>query len=204
MCLDEQGITLQTLIVTAVLVLMAVAAGVVIVAVTNNANEDLEDQAADIDSPCNEVEIYDPVLAAGGNPGTNGEDNVEGSGIGCIPVCFWFPFTGDDNLIEGNEIVYGRTAAGIEESPRVKEIKRIRGIFQPSESDEPKHVRTDGNPIEYYVFITNKEVGSEGRLPIPDIAFGDSRSAEVRYDSIQNDCNVYDKGGNIMLVLASS
>lgn len=42
---DERGITLQTLIVTAVLVLMAVAAGVVVVAITNNASDDLSEQS---------------------------------------------------------------------------------------------------------------------------------------------------------------
>ena len=45
---DERGITLQTLIVTAVLVLMAVAAGVVIVAITRSASDNLTDVDPDI------------------------------------------------------------------------------------------------------------------------------------------------------------
>jgi len=39
---DEQGITLQTLIVTAVWVLAAVAARVIIVVITNSSSDDLE------------------------------------------------------------------------------------------------------------------------------------------------------------------
>jgi len=46
---DSRGITLQTLIVTAVLVLLAVAAGVVIVAITGSSSDDLEDQASDLE-----------------------------------------------------------------------------------------------------------------------------------------------------------
>lgn len=45
---DSRGITLQTLIITAVLVLLAVAAGVVIVAITDNSSDDLEDQSSDL------------------------------------------------------------------------------------------------------------------------------------------------------------
>ena len=47
---DQRGITLQTLIVTAVLVLMAGAAGVVIIAITNNAQDNLEGQNSGIDA----------------------------------------------------------------------------------------------------------------------------------------------------------
>ena len=47
---DQRGITLQTLIVTAVLVLMAVAAGVVIVAITNSARDDLQGQTPNTDA----------------------------------------------------------------------------------------------------------------------------------------------------------
>lgn len=66
---DERGITLQTLIVTAVLVLMAVAAGVIIAAITNSSSDDLEEQSQDLDSLCAPWELHDPVLeanAAGG------------------------------------------------------------------------------------------------------------------------------------------
>jgi len=63
---DERGITLQTLIITAVLVLLAVAAGVVIAAITGNSADDLEDQASDIEGRCLPWEIHDTQLAAAG------------------------------------------------------------------------------------------------------------------------------------------
>jgi len=66
---DERGITLQTLIVTAVLVLMAVAAGVIIVAITDNSADDLEDQASDMDGRCQPWEIHDTELEAIGAGG---------------------------------------------------------------------------------------------------------------------------------------
>ena len=84
---DERGITLQTLIVTAVLVLMAVAAGVVIVAITRSASDDLEDQTSTVGAHCNQVEVYDAQLAAAVVPGENLEGRAPGSGVGCVPVC---------------------------------------------------------------------------------------------------------------------
>jgi len=55
---------LQTLIVTAVLVLMAVAAGVIIVAITNSSSDDLEEQSQDLEGRCAPWEIHAPVLEA--------------------------------------------------------------------------------------------------------------------------------------------
>ena len=83
---DERGITLQTLIVTAVLVLMAGAAGVVIIAITNNANDNLENQNAGIESRCEKWEIFDPTLDAAGRGG--GEGGIESSASGCVRVCY--------------------------------------------------------------------------------------------------------------------
>ena len=83
---DERGITLQTLIVTAVLVLMAGAAGVVIIAITNNANDNLEGQNSGIDSRCEPWEIFDPTLDAAGRGG--GEGGVGSSASGCVRVCY--------------------------------------------------------------------------------------------------------------------
>ena len=76
---------MQTLIVTAVLVLMAVAAGVLIVAITRSSSDDLQDQTAKTDGPCNEVEIYDVQIAGTGQPGVTA--GFEGSAVGCVPVC---------------------------------------------------------------------------------------------------------------------
>ena len=91
---DERGITLQTLIVTAVLVLMAGAAGVVIIAITNNANDNLENQNAGIESRCEKWEIFDPTLDAAGrggeavSSGRPGLGGITSSAIGCRRVCY--------------------------------------------------------------------------------------------------------------------
>ena len=83
---DQRGITLQTLIVTAVLVLMAVAAGVVIVAITNSAQSDLESQQSDLGSRCERWEIFDQTLAAAGRG--NGNGGIDSSAQGCLRVCY--------------------------------------------------------------------------------------------------------------------
>ena len=83
---DQRGITLQTLIVTAVLVLMAGAAGVVIIAITNNAQDNLEGQNSGIDARCGRWEIFDPTLDAAGRGG--GQGGLESTAIGCVRVCY--------------------------------------------------------------------------------------------------------------------
>jgi len=97
---DERGITLQTLIVTAVLVLMAVAAGVVVVAITNSASDDLSEQSPDLEAKCAPWEFHDPEREAlgigGGEPieterittPTPGRGGVTSSGIGCFAPCY--------------------------------------------------------------------------------------------------------------------
>ena len=83
---DQRGITLQTLIVTAVLVLMAGAAGVVIIAITNNAQDNLEGQNSGIDARCDPWEIFDPTLDAAGRGGEQG--GIDSSASGCVRVCY--------------------------------------------------------------------------------------------------------------------
>ncbi len=101
---DEQGITLQTLIVTAVLVLMAVAAGVIIVAITNSSSDDLEEQSQDLDAKCAPWELHDLELEANGagggsqftsgrfNPSSDeskaGRGGITSTKVGCLPVCY--------------------------------------------------------------------------------------------------------------------
>jgi len=122
---DERGITLQTLIVTAVLVLMAVAAGVIIAAITNSSSDDLEEQSQDLDALCAPWELHDPVLeanaAGGGGPYINGRvparddrnrplpdvltnpgrGGVTSSKIGCLPVCYLTLNDDQDKTIDG-------------------------------------------------------------------------------------------------------
>ena len=86
---DQRGITLQTLIVTAVLVLMAVAAGVVITAITRGQQQNLEENAqVGSDSACEVWEIYDTNLAAAGRGGPSGTGGIESSARGCIRACY--------------------------------------------------------------------------------------------------------------------
>lgn len=86
---DQRGITLQTLIVTAVLVLMAVAAGVVITAITRGQEDNLRSNAtASSQANCEPWEIYDTNLAAGGRGGIGGSGAIQSSAKGCLRVCY--------------------------------------------------------------------------------------------------------------------
>jgi len=67
--LGQRGFTLQTLIILAVLVLLAVVAGVVIVAITRSASDDLEEQSQDLEARCAPWEIHSPELEAAGAGG---------------------------------------------------------------------------------------------------------------------------------------
>jgi len=86
---DQRGITLQTLIVTAVLVLLAVAAGVVIVAITDNSADDLEDQASDLEGKCALWEVHDVEAEARGIGGPSGSGGITSSKVGCFPACYF-------------------------------------------------------------------------------------------------------------------
>ena len=104
----ERGYTLQTLIVTAVAVLLAVAAGVVVIAITRSAQDDLSRTPPKTDGPCEPWEIHDVELAARGagggqllsyrhDPNSPPNDVLTGSGgvissaIGCLPPCYIGP-----------------------------------------------------------------------------------------------------------------
>lgn len=99
---DQRGITLQTLIVTAVLVLMAVAAGVVIVAITNTQEERLQRANPGGDSKCEPWEIYDITRAAAGRGG--GLGGIGSSGEGCVRVCYIRTTTTTNNVGADDDI----------------------------------------------------------------------------------------------------
>ena len=104
--LDERGFTLQTLIVTAVVVLLAVAAGVVIIAITRSSTDDLVGTQSKLDGPCKPWEIHDTELeaagAGGGEPsfhkasetdtyqpsGSPGAGGYTSSAVGCLAPCY--------------------------------------------------------------------------------------------------------------------
>ena len=87
---DERGITLQTLIVTAVLVTIAFVAAAIIIAITNTQEESLEDQnrAETGVSTCEPWEIRDTELQAKGIGGPQGYGGIYSSAIGCVRVCY--------------------------------------------------------------------------------------------------------------------
>ena len=83
---DERGMSLQSLIITATMVLLALASSMVVIAVTRGASDDLADQAPSLEgNSCNVVEVYDVEFAAQGSRGSH--NGNEGSAVGCLPVC---------------------------------------------------------------------------------------------------------------------
>ncbi len=107
--LGQRGFTLQTLIILAVLMLLAVVAGVVIVAITRSASDDLEDQSQDLEARCAPWEIHSPELEAAGAGGggeffetlglngvvdpsitefMEGRGGVTSSKVGCLAPCY--------------------------------------------------------------------------------------------------------------------
>lgn len=87
---DERGITLQTLIVTAVLVAVAVGAGVLYMAVARGGSERLEDSGrSGSDAKCEPWEIRSTALEARGAGGPFGHKGIFSSSIGCFAPCYW-------------------------------------------------------------------------------------------------------------------
>ncbi len=86
----ERGITLQTLIVTAVLVLVAVGAAVVLVAINRSSSDDFEEAGnIGIEGKCETWEIHLATLEAAGHGGPEGHGGVFSSNIGCLATCYW-------------------------------------------------------------------------------------------------------------------
>ena len=87
---DERGITLQTLIVTAVLVTIAFVAAAIIISITTNQESNLEDQnrAETGVSTCEPWEIRDTELQAQGIGGPQGYGGIWSSAVGCLRVCY--------------------------------------------------------------------------------------------------------------------
>ena len=85
---DQRGITLQTLVITAVLMAMAVVASVLIVAISRSSGERLEDSNATHEGLCQPWEVHKVALAAKGYGGTQGHGGIFSSSIGCMAVCY--------------------------------------------------------------------------------------------------------------------
>lgn len=99
---DQLGITLQTLIIMAVLVLIATGVSVVLVGVTRGANDGLENAGqTSSEAKCEPWEIYDPDYAASGIGGPLGKGGVWSSGIGCVQACHVRFHDGQTNPVRG-------------------------------------------------------------------------------------------------------
>ena len=85
---DQRGMTLQTLVITAVLVAVAVVGSLLIVAISRSSGERLEDSNATQESLCQPWEVHKVTLAAKGYGGTQGHGGIFSSSIGCIAVCY--------------------------------------------------------------------------------------------------------------------
>ena len=87
---SERGFTLQTLIVTAVLVLVAVGAALVLVAINRSSSDDFEEAGnVGIEGKCSTWEIHLSTLEAAGHGGPEGHGGVFSSNIGCLATCYW-------------------------------------------------------------------------------------------------------------------
>jgi len=167
----ERGIALQTLIVTAVLVLLAVAAGVIIAAIINSSSDDLEDQSQDLDARCAPWELHDPVLEAsgvgGGGEYTNllwdsdgnhpltgeakpGRGGVTSSKIGCLPVCYLKVQHPDDRTVDALLVATNGNREAVDSDLKFDTSNRL-----------PK-------PSELRVGVTHTR--ENGRTPFPRIA----------------------------------
>ena len=85
---DQRGMTLQTLVITAVLVAVAVVASLLIVAISRSSGERLEDSNATQEGLCQPWEVHKVALAAKGYGGTQGHGGIFSSSIGCVAVCY--------------------------------------------------------------------------------------------------------------------
>ena len=147
----EQGYTLQTLIVTAILVLVAVAASVAIWAVAESGNENVGVGSGG-SVKCNEVEVFDQVKHAEGQ--SDNGSGYDGSAIGCIPVCFWTDSDLNTNMLDEAELRFIRTWSGtppVGTAPSVGTAVVLAGrtsYFGPSETQPSIDDIVDGSRVE--------------------------------------------------------
>ena len=87
--LNESGITLQTLVITAVLVTVPVVASVLFYTIASDQSEALESSQSDTEGLCQPWEVHKTSLAARGYGGTQGYGGVFSSSIGCMAVCYY-------------------------------------------------------------------------------------------------------------------
>lgn len=91
---DQRGITLQSLIITSIVVFLAIAVGFTLFAINAGSSEDLEAAGqSDAGGPsCAPNEIYDLDYESKGLGGSQNVGGVESSEIGCKPHCETWEF----------------------------------------------------------------------------------------------------------------
>ena len=92
---SQEGITLQTLVITSVFLIIAVGASAVLLGINSGSSEDLE-EAGKIDAgggaSCRPNEIFDLDYESKGLGGSQGQRGVVSSEIGCRPHCATWEF----------------------------------------------------------------------------------------------------------------
>ena len=107
----ESGFTLQTLIVTAVVVVLAIGVGLLFLALTSSSSEDLEDAGRrGDDAPCGPNEVWDAVYYTRGIGGPSGQKGVTSKSVGCKPYCATWEFVAELPEDGGDEYIQGSLA----------------------------------------------------------------------------------------------
>ena len=133
---------------------------------------------------CNEVEIYDPVIASGDVHGYNNEGNAKGSGVGCVPVCVLEDVDGDGQVGRGDALEFNRQVTGLTQQPFGSGTRWLL-------ADEASVFSNDGN------------TGAARRVTdsIADHEFLDG-IIEIMVAPSQTHCEAYDATGDIVELLA--
>jgi len=192
-----------------VLVLMAVAAGVVIVAITNSSQDDLEEQSPNLESRCTQTELHDPELAAANAKAQQGtvpphfqstDRRLEGSAPGCIPVCFWV----ED--FSGAGTYDGKIGAGEIEFERKQEGHIRVGEPNPDQVPENEYLSAGDEGIAMFkdpTTLAGNHLAS--RLGYREVTIGPNAfvssltdAKEVRVGPSQDDCHIYNSRGEII------
>ena len=115
----ESGFTLQTLIVTAVVVVLAIGVGLLLFALTSSSSEDLEDAGRrGDDAACGPNEVWDAVYWTRGIGGPNGQRGVTSKSVGCKPYCATWEFVAElsedgEKYVQGSlALLAGKTPIG--------------------------------------------------------------------------------------------
>ncbi len=183
---------------------MAVAAAVVIVAITNSSQDDLEEQFSDLESRCTGTEIYDPILEAAGVEGevvgtltrftVERNVNVKGSAVGCIPVCFWIDPTianGGDSFMVSEDIMFFREFKEADNflSGPPQGARGFTAVFRDPNTMASPLAEDEDVPID---------LSAQGEV-VDLIQFASSSvdPLEILVGPSQDDCFIYNSSGQI-------